>query len=137
MNHKVYTAIIIAAFGLGTYLGKSYFSQTKLETREVEVERIKNNIVTVTREVVKPDGSKTIDTIVTDKSVEKKDSTTTKTVVTASRPDWHISASASTDFKGLAPVYGVQVERNVFGPFSLGVRLDTQRTVGIVIGMEF
>jgi hypothetical protein len=136
MNHKIYTAIITTALGLGIYIGKSYYSAT--ETKEVQVERVKNNIVTVVKEVVRPDGTKETNTTITDTSTEKKNSTTTSRDVQAIAA-WHVSASyAVQPLSGsYAPVYGVQVERRILGPFSVGVRLQSDKQIGIVVAYEF
>lgn len=136
MSHKIYTALIAVALGLGVYIGKQAFSVTK--TVEVEKAVVRNDIVTVVKEVVKPDGTKEIVSTTTDKSVERKDSTVVKAVA-APQPQWHISASASVQPSSgsYQPVYGLQVERSILGPFSIGVHADTNKQIGLVIGYEF
>ena len=130
--HKIYTALIAIALGAGIYIGKSQFSKTV----EVEKEVTRTDVVTVVREVVKPDGTKETTSTTTDHSISKRDSTST-TSLAPRQPDWHVSVSYSKTFSDPAPVYGLQVERRILGPFSLGVRADTEKTIGIVIGMEF
>lgn len=135
MSHKLYTALIVAALGLGVYIGKQAFSVTK--TVEVEKEVTKVDTQIVIREVVKPDGTKETVTTTTDKSVIKKDSSVVATLPTP-RPQWHISASASVrSVSDPVPVYAVTVERNILGPFSVGIAANTERSVGIVIGYTF
>lgn len=135
MSHKIYTALIAVALAVGVYIGKSAFSVTK--TVEVEKEVTKVDTQIVVREIVKPDGTKETVTTSTDKSVIKKDSTISATVA-APRPVWHVSVSASVKSPvDPVPVYALTVERNILGPFSVGVTANTERSVGIVIGYTF
>ncbi len=133
---RMYVAILIATFGAGIYLGKVQFSKT--ETVNVEHEIVKNNVITVTHEVSHTDGTHEVITTVTDKSTDAK---AVKQTVVVAAPNlaspYHISASASTDFTGYAHVYGLQIERKILGPFSIGVRADTNKQIGIVVGYEF
>jgi hypothetical protein len=133
--HKVYTAAIIAALGFGIYIGKSYYSRT--ETVEVEKEVIRKDIQTVVREIVRPDGTRSTETVTTDKSKEKRDSQASTTVVAPPLPNWHISASYARTLENPAPVYGLQVEKRLLGPFSVGLRAQSDKYVGLVIGYEF
>lgn len=137
MNHKVYTVAIVVALGLGVYIGKSQFAKT--ETVEVEREVVRKDIVTVVKEVVRKDGTRETETITTDKSKEKRDSSSTVTAITAVKPDWHISVSASTARVSeiSSPVYGLQIERRILGPFSAGLRVQSDRYVGLVVAYEF
>lgn len=130
MSHKIYTVLIVVALGLGVFIGKSYYSQTK--TVEIEKEIVRNDIII--REIIKPDGTK--ETITTDKSTSKRDSTNTQ-IVAVAKPDWHISASVSKNVNGLEPIYGLQIERRILGPFSVGIRADSQKNIGLIIGYEF
>ena len=136
MSHKVYTAAIVVALALGIYIGKSQFSKT--ETVEVEREVIKRDVVTVVREVTMPDGTRSVETVTTDRSKERKDVTNVTTKATAS-PDWHVSVSASAARVSeiSSPVYGVQLERRILGPFSLGARVQTDKQIGVVVSYEF
>lgn len=134
MNNKVVVVVCAACLALGLYLGKTMFAT--VETKEVQKEVVRKDIVTVVKEVVRPDGTKETETISTDKSVEKSDKTVVMSAVNAA-PNWFISASLERNSLDGPSVYGVQVERRILGPFSLGVRVNTEKTVGLVIGMEF
>lgn len=137
MNHKVYTALIVAALGLGIYIGKSYFSKT--QTVEVEKEVQKSDVVTVVHEIVKPDGSKETTSTTTDKSVTNKDAKSSIVSVAPPPPNWHVSASYAVEplSGSYQPIYGLQVERRILGPFSVGVRAQSDKQIGVVVSYEF
>jgi hypothetical protein len=117
--------------GLGTFL----FPQTKEKIVEVEKEVVVKDVVTVTRIVTRPDGTKEELVTVTDKTKENKTATSTKTV---SKSNWHVSASAKTKLDKLQiDIYTVQIEKRIIGDIFLGVNASTDKTVGLTIGLEF
>lgn len=119
--------VIGAAVGAG--VTKAYFPSTKIET--VEVEKTKEKIVTVTKERKNVDGSSVIETT---KTEDRKISETTKTVATIAppAPDWRISGGS--DFKAY---YRLEVQRRIVGPVHLGAFADTNKAVGLSLGVEF
>lgn len=133
------TNLIIAAICLllGAALTKYYFPTLRTETKEVEV--IRNNIVTEIREVVRQDGTKEIVTVVKDTSTKK--STDTSTVLAAPpKPKWHATVSATrspSDLFSAATIYGAQLDYNVLGPLSIGIRADTSKQIGLTLGVSF
>jgi hypothetical protein len=137
MNPKFLLPAIMIALGSGIYIGKLYFSRT--ETIEVEKEQTQKNVVTIVKEVVRPDGSRETETTTTDKSKETKDTKSSVSVVAPPRPDWHLSVAAQTKFNPIEmkPIYGVQIERRILGPFSAGISVNTERSIGLVVGYEF
>jgi len=129
----IYTAIFLVALGLGAYLDHRYNISTITQTVEKEV--IKRDVVTIVKEVVRPDGTKDTTTTTTDRSKENR--TDSSTVVKAA-PLYHISAIASIPLNASpTPIYGIQIERRFAGPFFLGVNAQTNLHIGLVVGMEF
>jgi hypothetical protein len=124
----------LAGLLTGLYIGKTYYSRT--EVKEVEKEVVRTDVVTVVKTVERPDGTKETTATTTDKSVAKKDSSITS-VTAVAKPDWHISISSSRSLSNVELIYGLQIERRILGPFSLGIRADTEKQIGLVIGMEF
>lgn len=107
--------------------------EVKTETKEV----VKNNIVTVVKEVKRPDGT-----------VERTETTTDRTKSTVKQSesiavfkaiDWHVSASAvkKLDTGALEPHYQLQIERRIMGPIFFGANISTEKQIGITIGLEF
>lgn len=79
------------------------------------------------------------------RDVERRDERRDETArVTTSRPDWRVGVLAGATWKepalklGDTPlVLGVQVERRLIGPFSLGVWGSTQGAAGVSVTGEF
>jgi hypothetical protein len=123
--------LIACLVSLGVYLGATLFP--RVETKTVEVERVQKDVVTVTKEVVRPDGTREIISTMTDKSKESS----TKTATVMAPKDWHISVSDNRTSLTSADVYGLQIERRVLGDISMSVRVQTDKSVGLVVGLEF
>lgn len=134
MNLKVTVVLVAAALALGIYTGKTMFAKTM--TVEVEKEVVRTDIVTVVREIIKPDGTKETISTLTDKSVARKDSSHSTSKAETS-PNWHISASAARSLESAVPVYGLQIERRILGPISVGINVNSERQIGLVVGYEF
>lgn len=126
-NIIIATVAVLIGFGLGTQI----FPKIKEKTVEVEVEKVVKDIVTVTKIVTRPDGTKEEVTTVTDKTKENKE---VSKVQIFTKPDWHISANGTVTSN---PVYGVQIERRVLGDVFLGAGYNTDNKITINIGMEF
>lgn len=132
---NVAIAIVITA-ALSAVVTRYYFPKLQMQTVEVEKEVVKNNVVTVTKIVKEKDGTETTEITTVDKSTKKSEDS--KVVSIAASKDWMISASAQTDFKeGLKPVYGLQVQRRILGPFYLGATANTDKAIGVSVGFEF
>lgn len=132
LDIKVVFAALLIALTAGVYVGKTYFPAVK--TVETEREVVRKDVVTVTREVVRPDGTRSTETTTTDKSKEQRDATK---VVIVDKPNWHASASISRESLLGTNVYAITLERRIFGPFSAGITANTQQTIGLVVGYEF
>lgn len=130
---RYYLIGVLAAATLGAGVTKYYWPNNV--TTEIEV--IRNNIVTEVREIVRPDGSKETTTVTTDKTTKKE--TATQTTV-ALKPKYHASISATRSVDALTSdktIYGAQLDYNILGPFTVGVRADTSKQVGLVVGVSF
>lgn len=57
-------------------------------------------------------------------------------VVEASRPAWGVALGAGVA-SGFRPVYRAEVERTVFGPFSIGVYGTTAKEAGVMARVRF
>ena len=127
MRVRYIILISTVSFLLGCYLESRYFSSSK------EVEVIKNHVVTVIKEVIRPDGSKEVDTIIKDDSVKKDTKTVTAPI---KAPNWVISGGAGAGLN-LQPFYVLQVQKRLLGPVILGIQGATNGTVTILAGVEF
>lgn len=131
---KNYTITALVSLAIGGAASHYYWPQlSKTSTSETT----QNNITTETQEIIKPDGTKTVSTVTRDTSLRKERSTV---VVAPPKPKWHVSVSATCDIGDLKcqkTLYGAQVEYNFVGPFSAGVRIDTNKQLGVVVGVSF
>lgn len=134
---KIYISIALIAAISGAALTKHYWPTQVTTTKEIEV--VKTNVVTEVREVVRVDGTKETVTIIKDTST-KKSTDTTVAIAAPPKPLWNVSLSATRSSNELLHgklIYGVQATYNLLGPFSLGARVDTEKQIGLVLGMEF
>lgn len=125
--------VLVAAASAG--LTRYYFPQVEFKNVEVTKEVIKNDIRTIVKEVIRPDGTKEIITETTDKSV-KRESSTSETMI-ASKKQWMFDLGARRALSAPEIMYDLQVQRRILGPFFLGAKASTDHTVGVSIGMEF
>ena len=136
---------ILLCTGIGYAVGR-YLQPAKIETKtevvEVEVEKVKTEIRTIVREVVKPDGTVVKETI--EEEIKKEEQVVKKqekeeTKIENLKPQWRVQAAVASDldFRGEL-AYRLGVERRILGPFFAGVFADTRgEEVGVSISMEF
>ncbi len=132
MKNILITSAIALLVGFG--LGSQIFPSIKEKIVEIEKEVIVKDIVTVTKVITKHDGTKEEVTTTTDKTKENKQTTNTKTV---SKPDWHTSINAKRKIDNPELVYGIQVERRILGEVFVGGSVNTQKEVGLSVGVSF
>jgi Na+-translocating ferredoxin:NAD+ oxidoreductase RnfG subunit len=126
--------VLVAAASAG--ITRYYFPQVEFRNTETVKEVIRNDIRTIVKEVVRPDGTKEIITETTDKSV-KKESSTSETLLMAKK-QWMFGVGAAAKLSDRdVIVYDLHVQRRILGPFFLGARAATDKSVGVSIGMEF
>jgi hypothetical protein len=140
----------------GCFLGgvaTGYFSRpervvTKVDVREKIVEvtakATRNDVVTRSREISRPDGTKIVRVVTVDKSVSREsgklEATITRTeekTEERSAPQWNVRAMAGITFGDAAPVYGAGVDRRILGPIFLGAYGFSNGTVGAAIALSF
>lgn len=133
-RNTIILLIIVAAASAG--ITRYYFPQVEVKTVETTKEVIKNDIKTIVKEVVRPDGTKETITETTDKS--SKSETTKNETKIAAKPQWmfDLGARVKMDDRQLI-IYDLQVQRRIVGPFFVGGRISTDKSVGVSIGMEF
>jgi hypothetical protein len=114
-------------------------------------------IKTITKYIERPDGTKekTVEEVAETKEeqhtqsesqkeqqteVKKEVETKTETEVKYSEklvlPNWHAGATIGLT-PLMVPVYGGQIDRRIFGPVFLGVRIDSNPSASLYVGVEF
>lgn len=131
---------VILGAGLYYKLGPS---KETVKTQVVEDDVTKNNIKSTTTETDKPDGTKQIVTTTVDNSVKSVDISTKKNDIIVSPEStgtkkWHVSVGYLKDVTNLNDnIYQLSIERNIIGPFSLGVMGTSNKEVGLQLGFDF
>lgn len=157
---KTSSKIILAIIALVVSYAFGYYEspeKIKTETKIVEVESktkktdsdTNKHKDTKTTEVIKPDGTKTITTTVTEDTNRKSDSTATDDTkkmeditkeVTKSGSRLNLAILTGVNFSNLTSnpiIYGGSVSRNLIGPITLGIWGLTNSTAGASIGLQF
>jgi hypothetical protein len=126
--------LLVLGYSIGRYITPpTEITKTEIEEREV----IKRDIVTVVKEVTRPDGTKETITETTDKSKEKRDKTVESLVSIPKEKQWHISAGVERAKLDSVDIYSLTVERRIFLGGYAGVRVNTDKQIGLTIGYEF
>lgn len=141
---KIALGVLVAA-GLGYAFGR-YAQPAKVEIKKEvqikEVEVTKKNVVVVTHEEKRPDGTVVTDTRTVDTSTEastKNSSSKESTVITNAKPQWKIGGGAGIKYNevNLQPVYTLSAERRILGPIFVGAYGRTDKEVGLSVSIEF
>lgn len=123
---------LLVALAIGYSLGR-YLQPPEIRIEEREV-TIHHDTVTTIREIVHVDGSKEIVTIIDDKT---KEESTTKTETSTMRPQWLVTAGFNPKCVTTGYLYEVSVSRRVLGPIMVGVFANTDKNIGLNVGLEF
>ena len=135
---------VIGIFVLGVIVGAWISNQdAKTTKKEIAVEKVQDRSeikeTKIVIERIKPDGTVTRKIVSnTDTKVDvKKEAERTKIEIVDRTKDWYAGAMVSTSFSSATPVFGVQAHKNIIGPFSAGVFLLTNGSVGCTLGVSF
>lgn len=128
-NNTIAMLCLLSAISGGT-LVRHFWAKT--ETVTVEHETVVDRVVTVSKETVKPDGTKIIVSTRTDNSVSHKDAVVHQEDTKAVRPDWRISGGYDVKHN----YYGM-IDKRILGPVSVGVSARSDGVLGIHLGIEF
>src|SRR5271166_3737388 len=113
---------LLVGYAFGRYAQPAKI-QIQTQTVVKEVESVKHDTVTVTKEIKQPNGAVETDTTVTDKDVDvtqiQSDTKTTETI-TNLKPQWFatggIGMGSGSFTSGFTPIYNVSVNRRILGP---------------------
>lgn len=133
MSNKGIAILVVITAIVSAGITRYYFPQLEYKNVETIKEVIKNDIRVIERVIERPDGTKETIKETTDKST-KKETSTSETLI-ASKNQWmfDIGARANLDRN---IYYDLQVQRRILGPFFLGAKVSTDKTLGVSIGME-
>lgn len=121
----------------GAAVDRYFNSREVVKTVTVDHDVIQYKIVTQTHEVIAPDGSKVIDSTVTDNTTEQK--SIIQTIVdkkAAEQPQWLVAAGAGLNANRVR-IYSLSVDRKILGPVSIGAYGATDSELGLRLGVSF
>lgn len=93
----------------------------------------KHDVVTIIKEVTKPDGTKEKETVIN----ESKEGSKEKSKPINIKPNYLVQAAVGTKFNGEKEVYTLQASKRVFMDVFVGVYGRTDKELGLLIGLEF
>lgn len=127
--------VAIASAGLTRY----YFPSVQFKNTETIKEVVHNDIQTVVKTIERPDGTKETTETTVDHST-KQETSKSQTII-AAKPQWMFDVGARANLEHISDrdtiVYDLQVQRRVLGPFYVGGKISTDKSVGVSLGMEF
>lgn len=132
------TSLIIA--GASVYVTRTFWQKEIVRVEVKEKETVKKDIVTTIKEVKRVDGSIERSETIVDRSTENRRTNTNYEKITTPQKNWNVSVYADKSIENFAlsaEFYGVHIQRRILGPFFLGVKADTNKTIGLSIAMEF
>lgn len=136
MSPKITIILLIIVAAASAGITRFYFPAVEYRNTETIKEVVHNDIQTVIKTVVLPNGTKETTETIDDKSVIHE--TAKSEVIIASKPQWMFDVGARAKLDEIQnPIYDIQVQRRIVGPFFLGGRVSTDKSVGVSIGMEF
>lgn len=135
MNYRQ-ICILVAIVAVTAAVTRHYFPSIQIKTVETVKEVVKTDVQTVVRVIKQPNGAEETVTTITDHSV--KSSSETKTAIKAGK-GLSVSALVANDFsnRGLSPIYGASVSKEIIGPITIGAFGLTNGTVGVSVGLNF
>lgn len=135
--------VIVGAFSLGRYTAGKTVVKTETKTVQQDTQQ-DQNVHTIQKTITVHEKDGTTETIVTTDT--KKDTVTNtetnvKTVdtekITYPESKTNVSLTIGTGVSNLSPVYGVQVTHEILGPLTVGMYAQTNKTVGLSLGITF
>lgn len=130
--------LLMLGYGIGRYIQPPEV-KTKIQEVVKEVEVVKKDVITVVKEVIRPDGTVEKETRTEDKSSStssvQKDKKESKTVEIRSK--YNLDFGVGYNLEDYKQIYMLNVQKRVIGNVFIGGFYQTNKTVGLSIGMEF
>lgn len=140
LKNKVILSVVllVVAFGFGRYSATPDIKITKTEDIKKVEDKNTHTKVTMT-ETKKPDGTDvkvTVSDEVANDVITINQDTKTQTMV-SSKSKTNISVLVGTDMTRFIPVYGISVNKEIFGPVTVGAFGLMNGVVGASVGISF
>jgi hypothetical protein len=119
--------VVFLLIGLAFAYGR-YSAPKSVETKEV----IKKETEYITREIKQPDGTvikEVINRDLTQKATDNK--------VVYQKPQYKVNIIPQYNFDSNKVTYGASVEKRISGPIFVGIYANTEKAIGVSVGIEF
>ncbi len=129
-------AVVIAAVG-GSLIQKQWDGKELQKVQDKLTSSEKNHTVTVIKKITRPDGSTEEDTTKTEDQVKKDiEQHIAESSKPAYNPQWFIGASSTVN-AGNNQIYALNLYRQLLGPVFVGGYANSNREVGLSVGVLF
>ncbi len=135
MQNKTTVLLLIVTAIASASLTRYLWPKVQTQTVEVTKEVVKTDIRTIVRIVEHPDGTKESTTETVDHSIAN--SSNSKSATVYAQKDWLVGLTIGSEFAKLEPIYGLQVNKRILGPFFGSVSATTNKQINLGLGMEF
>lgn len=133
-NVKKY-AILAIAFIVAIVVAFGYGRSTAPENiKEVEIVKEKTDVVYVTKEIKRPDGTIEKETR---KETKKEISKENSTVIENKKSQYDIDALYGVAINEQQSFYGLSIQKRIAGNIKAGVFATSNKQVGVSVGFEF
>ena len=125
--------VLIVGLALGAFLTHKFMKPeivTKTEIKEV----VRTDVQTKEIIVKQKDGTETITRVITDKSVQVKDNII---ITETEKKLWNVALFGGLNLNTRETVYGLSVQKQYIGAFSLGMFGTTSKELGASLGYSF
>lgn len=130
---KIGAAILL--LGISFAYGR-YSAPKSTEIKEITKEVVKTEKEYVIRDIKKPDGT-TVHEVVEVNKTEQSKVESSDTKVTVKKPDYKVSIIPQYSFDTNKITYGGSVEKRISGPIFVGIYADSDKRIGLSVGVEF
>lgn len=131
--------VVISMIIGGAITAKFVSSREVVKTQTIDRVVVQDHVVTVVKEIDRPDGTKEITT--TADQVTNKTDNSIKSAEDLKPPElknWMVSGGIGLDFDGTVDkVYDVNINRRILGPIFVGAWANTKSQAGLNVGFEF
>lgn len=135
MNYKLGAIILVIVGVVSAGVTRYYFPKVEYKNVEVTKEVVKTDIQTIVKEIIKPDGTKETVTQIVDHS--EKTEIAKKEVIVAEKNKYLLGLGVRAKLDDRTIIYDLEVQKRVAGPFFVGVKLGTDKSIGLGLTMEF
>lgn len=123
LQYKTLAIIVTVAMALGGFIANRYTSNREvIKTQVIDHTITQDHVVTIVKEIDRPDGSKERTTTIDDSSIKNNTSVSkTEDKKASLPPNWLVTGGVGLELSGIpSMVYQVGVSKRILGPIFVG-----------------